>query len=179
MKTYLLLLGIFVVGWAMIYADDNSFQITSPAFTNQGLMPVNTSCKGDNKSPKLEWKNSPKGTQSFALTCIDPDAPGGNFIHWIIYNIPSQNHALNAGIDKTDTLQDGSKQGLNSFRRVGYDGPCPPPGKPHRYIFTLYALDSKLDLPARKNLADLENAIHGHILKQTQLIGLFGAGGNY
>lgn len=147
-----------------------AIQLKSSQFNHQTGIPQELTCKGSNVSPELDWINFPANTQSFAITCIDYDAPSGKFIHWIIFNIPSHIDHLDKGFKR-----DGSyPQGLNSFRKIGYDGPCPPPGKPHRYVFTLYALDNMLNLSSGVKLEDFEKAIQPHILSKSELIGLFG-----
>lgn len=176
MKIFASLLLTLMMVTSMGQAAEPSFQLTSPAFADQDMMPVEYTCKGDNLSPELVWSNAPKGTESFAITCNDPDATKGNLFHWIIYNIPAKVNSLKKGIKKSETLSNGSSQGRNGKNRIGYDGPCPPTGKTHHYIFTLYALDSTLKIPPGSNLADFNKAIQGHVLKQTQLTGLFGVG---
>jgi Raf kinase inhibitor-like YbhB/YbcL family protein len=132
-------------------------------------------CSGEDVSPPLTWQNVPQGTTSFALICDDPDAPGRIWVHWVIYNIPPAATGLGEGIPADEQLDDGSRQGRNDFRRTGYGGPCPPPGDPHRYFFKLYALDTLLDLePGVTTKAELEAAMAGHVLAETQLMGTFG-----
>lgn len=131
-----------------------------------------------NKSPALSWSHAPEGTKTFALICKDPDAVGGTFIHWVMYNIPATVSELPSGILQTAEVQPiKAEQGRNSYRQTGYGGPNPPVGTGvHRYIFTLYALDKHLDLPPSSTTAsELENAMNGHILASTDLIGLFAA----
>jgi Raf kinase inhibitor-like YbhB/YbcL family protein len=163
-----------------LYADvqASSFSLTSPAFKDQENIPKTHACDrlGNNRSPKLQWTNSPSNTTSFALVCHDPDAFGGLFVHWIIYNIPAQADHLDEGIARSETLPNGAKQGINSFQRVGYDGPCPPSGAPHHYIFTLYALDTLLNLHNVSTLDTLNQGMKGHILEKAQLIGTFQSG---
>jgi Raf kinase inhibitor-like YbhB/YbcL family protein len=127
-------------GWADIQNKDFSLEI--PTLTNQGWIPAIHACErlGQNRSPKFQWKNPPLHVKSFSLVCTDPDAPEGLFTHWIIYNIPAQVNHLDEEMARMEKLSDGSLQGINSFKRVGYDGPCPPGNSPHRYFFTLYAL---------------------------------------
>ena len=117
------------------------FQMTTTAFSSGGTIPKNYTCDGPDLSPPLTWKDAPAGTQSFALIADDPDAPAGTWVHWVVYNVPSTAKELPEGVQKTEKLPDGTLQGRNDFRKIGYGGPCPPPGKPHRYFFKLYALD--------------------------------------
>lgn len=141
-------------------------QLESSAFKNGQPIPSKYTCKGEDVSPALEIKSPPSQTESFALIVDDPDAPGGTFDHWIVWNI-SKN---------TKTLQEGVKmahQGTNHFQELRYRGPCPPPGKPHRYYFKLYALDTVLELSEGISKEDLEEAMTGHILEKAQLMGTF------
>lgn len=137
-----------------------------------------TRCGGDNQSPALSWSNVPTGTKSFALTVEDPDAPQGMFVHWIIYNIPAAITSLPTGVDKTEVLAEelqGAIQGTNNFENIGYDGPCPPSGT-HRYIFTLYALDTVIDSPMLSKPVTytvLMQAIKSHVRAQAKLMGLY------
>jgi Raf kinase inhibitor-like YbhB/YbcL family protein len=108
------------------------------------------------------------------LIADDPDAPVGTWTHWLIWNIPPQNSGLPKGVPKDETLDDGTRQGKNDFRCIGYGGPCPPPGKPHRYFFKVYALDATLDLRAGANRDELERAMKGHVLAQRELMGKYG-----
>ncbi len=130
-------------------------------------------CTGRNISPHLEWEDVPPQTQSFVLICDDPDAPTGTWVHWVLYNIPAAARELDQGVPAAEVLDDGSRQGLNDFQRFGYGGPCPPPGKPHRYIFTLYALDAPLPLggPVRKER--VVAAMQPHVLDKASLTGTF------
>ena len=151
-----------------------AFQITTSAFSSGGTIPKNYTCDGPDLSPPLSWKDAPAGTQTFALIADDPDAPSGTWVHWVIYNLPSSAKELREGVQKAEKLPDGTAQGRNDFRKVGYGGPCPPPGKPHRYFFKLYALDAKLTLKSGATKSDLESAIKGHILAQAELMGKYG-----
>jgi len=111
-----------------------------------------------------------------ALIADDPDAPTGTWVHWVIYRIPGSATGLPENVPGSEMVSGGARQGLNDFRRVGYGGPCPPPGKPHRYFFTLYALDIELDLKPRATKAELLQAIQGHVLAEGSLMGTFGRG---
>jgi hypothetical protein len=122
----------------------------------------------------LNWSNAPTGTQAFALIVDDPDAPVGTWTHWIIWNIPANTAALPEGVPKVEESAGGARQGSNDFKRIGYGGPCPPPGKPHRYFFKLYALDAKLDAKAGAGRSELERAMKGHVLAQAELMGKYG-----
>lgn len=153
-------------------------QLTSPAFKPNAAIPKRHTCDGENESPRLEWTGAPPGTKSLALIMDDPDAPPGTWVHWTIWGIPASATALEEGTAKAPDLPDGSRQGkaygVKDFSRTGYYGPCPPPGKPHRYFFRLYALDAVLDLPASATRFDLDAAMKGHILTSAELMGLYG-----
>ena len=125
-----------------------SFALKTTAFTDGGGISKKYTCDGADVSPALNWNNAPEGTRSFALIADDPDAPVGTWTHWIIWNIPASSTALPESVPKVGDSNDGARQGRNDFKRIGYGGPLPPPGKPHRYFFKLYALDAKLDVQA-------------------------------
>ena len=144
-------------------------------FSNGGRIPVKYTCDGEDISPPLSWEGQPEGVVSYVLIVEDPDAPIGTFTHWVIYNIPGKLSSLPEGVPKQKETEFGL-QGINDFRGVGYGGPCPPPGKPHRYFFKLYALDSTLDLPPGARKGDVIKAMEGHVLAQAQLMGLYGRG---
>ncbi len=148
--------------------------ISSDAFKAGTSLPAEHTCDGEDRSPTLSWDTIPAGTQSIALTADDPDAPGKTFVHWVIYNIPASSTGLPAAVPKNKTLDDGSLQGNNDFGRIGYNGPCPPPGKPHRYFFRVYALDTTLSLKSGATKSQLEAAMSGHILAQGEMVGKYG-----
>jgi Raf kinase inhibitor-like YbhB/YbcL family protein len=135
-------------------------------------------CSGENVSPELTWKGAPSGTKSFALTAYDPDAPtGSGWWHWVVYNIPAGTTSLpsGAGDAKAPKLPEGAVQGNTDFGTPGYGGPCPPPGKPHRYIFTVFALDTdKLDIPQGATAAMVGFNLHGHTLAKASLTAKYG-----
>jgi len=151
-----------------------ALQLTSSAFNEGGTIPTKHTCSGEDISPPLSWSDAPAGTKSFALIVDDPDAPVGVWVHWVLFNIPPDRVSLPGGIVKAETAPGFGIQGKNDFRRLGYGGPCPPPGKPHRYFFKLYALDTILNLNPGCSKAEVERAIQGHILAQAQLMGKFG-----
>jgi len=150
-----------------------ALSIWSPAFQEGGKIPTKYTCEGQDVSLALMWGEPPVGTQSFALIVDDPDAPVGVFTHWVIFNIPSDSRQLAEAIPAQTRLTSGALQGKNDFGRIGYGGPCPPPGRPHRYQFTLYALDQPLDLKAGASKKQLLNAMQGHILARGQLTGTY------
>ncbi len=158
----------------LISATDSvySLDLKSPSFNEGAYIPRKYTCSGVDYSPPLEWKGVPSNTESFAIICDDPDAPGGVWVHWVIFNIPKNVTRLKENIPKVYQLPNGAIQGVNDFRRVGYGGPCPPPGKPHRYFFKLYALDTKINLSGRVTKKQLLSAIKGHVLDEAYLMGL-------
>ncbi len=151
-----------------------SFTLKTTAFADKGEIPKKYTCDGADVSPALNWIDAPAGTQSFALIADDPDAPVGTWTHWIIWNIPPKTTTLLEGVSNVEESGDGTRQGKNDFDRIGYGGPCPPAGKPHRYFFKLYALDIKLDVKAGVSRNELERAVKGHVLSQTELMGKYG-----
>jgi Raf kinase inhibitor-like YbhB/YbcL family protein len=149
------------------------FQIKFSAFSNGGVIPPKFTCDGPDVSPALSWNDPPPSTKAFALIMDDPDAPAGTWVHWVLYDLLDSVRELPEGVAKTKDLEIGARQGANDFRRIGYSGPCPPRGAIHRYSFRLYALDRPTQLPAGASKGDLERAMKGHILAQSELIGRF------
>jgi Raf kinase inhibitor-like YbhB/YbcL family protein len=149
-------------------------ELKSSAFAEGVEIPRKYTCDADDVSPPLRWENAPAGTRAFALIVDDPDAPAGTWVHWVMYDLPAQTKELAEGVAKTETLEDGAKQGMNDFRRVGYYGPCPPPGSPHRYFFKLYASDAPTNLKPRATKQQLLDAIKGHVVGEAQLMGRYG-----
>ena len=147
--------------------------ISSPSFANGGEIPKKFSCDGPDVSPQLGWSEPPAGTAAFALLVDDPDAPAGNWNHWTIWNIPASARSLPEGVSKSRRLPDGSQQGMNDFKKVGYNGPCPPANKPHHYHFQLFAVDTKLNLTGDAGKPELATAMKGHVLAQAEWIGTF------
>ncbi len=151
-----------------------TFSISTTAFPPGGSIPRAFTADGKDTSPALSWQGPPAGTQAFALVCDDPDAPVGTWVHWVIWNIPATAKGLGQGVQTVKTLADGSAQGKNDFGRIGYGGPSPPPGKPHRYFFRLYALKEKLSLAPGATRSDLDKAMQGRILEAAELFGTYG-----
>jgi Raf kinase inhibitor-like YbhB/YbcL family protein len=151
-----------------------SIQITSTAFNEGGSIPKKYTCDGEDISPPLAWSGVPAAAKSLALIADDPDAPAGVWVHWVIFNMPATLAGLPEGVSKTPNVPGIGLQGSNDFRKTIYNGPCPPRGKPHRYFFKLYALDSTLNLKAGASKADVEKAMKGHILASGQAIGTYG-----
>jgi len=150
-----------------------NIQLTSTAFADGQPIPAKYTCDSDDVSPPLQWTNAPARTKSFALIADDPDAPMGNWVHWVAYDLSANTSALPEDVAKTPTLAGGAKQGMNDFRRLGYGGPCPPPGKPHRYFFKIYALDTVLNLKPGLTKRELLQATNGHVLAEGQLMGTY------
>lgn len=148
-------------------------KVETKSFPTGGDIPSRFTCDGENLSPTLSWSAPPKGTQSLALIADDPDAPVGTFVHWVLYDLPVSARELPEGVPASADPATGGRQGTNDFRRLGYGGPCPPPGKPHRYFFRLYALDRKLELPAGARRQEVDQAMKGHILAQGEVMGRY------
>jgi Raf kinase inhibitor-like YbhB/YbcL family protein len=151
-----------------------ALHVTSPAFTEGERIPVKQTGDGDDRSPELRWTAAPPNTKSFALVCEDPDAPRGIWTHWVLFNIPADKNTLPEGVPAEKELVDGARQGKNDFGDIGYRGPSPPKGKPHRYFFKLFALDAKLELPAGATRQQVLDATKGHVLAEGQLMGQYG-----
>ncbi len=144
------------------------FRLTSSAFANQDFIPAVYTCLGEDRIPPLTWTDPPPDTASFVLIMDDPDAPGGVWDHWVVYDIPSAVRAIPEGGPVPGVA------GRNSWGLEGYGGPCPPPGPAHHYRFVLYAVDvPHLGLPAGATKDQVLQAIEGHILAQAQWVGLF------
>lgn len=157
---------------SVLVAQGVEMDLNSQAFRPGGMIPAKYTCDGANISPPLTLPDPPAGTKSFALIMDDPDAPVGTWVHWVIWNIPATTRALEENVPKTASLPNGTRQGTNDFKRIGYGGPCPPSGT-HRYFFKLYALDSTLNLPPETTKSVLEDTMRRHILGQSELIGKY------
>lgn len=151
-------------------------QLTSAAFTHGSVIPAVHTCDGEDVSPPLAWTGGPVERRSVALICDDPDAPRGTWVHWVLYNLPGESCELAQGVPTVPELPSGARQGRNDSGETGYSGPCPPPGKPHRYYFRLYALDILLTLPHGVSKAELERAMADHIVGQGTLMGTYQRG---
>jgi len=147
--------------------------VSSSAFQEGGKIPAKYTCEEQDVSPAITWGEPPAETQSFALIMDDPDAPGGVFTHWVLFNLPANSRELPEAMPTQAQLPNGSLQGKNDFGKAGYGGPCPPSGRPHRYQFTLYALDQPLDLKAGASKKSVIDAMQGHILAQGRLTGTY------
>ena len=162
-------LSVFLLGGGCMMA----MELKSDNFKNGKYIPVKHTGQGADVSPQLSWDNVPDRTKSFALICDDPDAPGGEWVHWVVYDIPAFINELDEFAPHNDILDNGIKQGKNDFGKIGYGGPMPPPGRAHRYFFKLYALDDVLGLPAGARKDQLEKAMQGHILAEARIMGLY------
>jgi Raf kinase inhibitor-like YbhB/YbcL family protein len=195
----LLLLGLVGAGssWASLVADGASlsmgrlgpvgsstdsadqgpslsgFSIRAEAFKPGADIPRKFSCQGSDASPALAWTDPPAGTQSLVLIVDDPDAPAGTWVHWVLYDLPPSVRRLAEALPPTAEVTGGGRQGANDFGKTGYGGPCPPPGKPHRYFFKLYALDTRLNLKAGVTKSDVEQAMKGHVLAKAEMVGRY------
>ena len=161
------------VGLAVGHPEKGTMQLTSSAFAQGQPIPAKYTCDERNVSPPLKWTGAPAGAKSLALIADDPDAPVGSWVHWVLYDLPATVNELPEDVAKTQYSPGGGKQGLNDFKHLGYGGPCPPPGKPHRYFFKLFALDVALDLKPGATKKDLERAMDKHVLTQGQLVGTY------
>jgi Raf kinase inhibitor-like YbhB/YbcL family protein len=155
-------------------AESASFELSSPAFAAGTRIPSQFTCKGADESPPLRWSGAPDETKALALIVEDPDAPGGVFVHWVAFNLPADSTGLPQGAPKTAMLPAGGAQGRNGFGRLGYNGPCPPPGPAHHYHFRLFALDKAVELGPGVQAPALRDAIEGHVKASADLVGIFG-----
>lgn len=147
--------------------------ILSSSFAHGQPIPLRHTGDGVNTSPPLMWDGVPEAAQSLALICDDPDAPKRVWVHWVLYGLPPTLTDLPEAVPTTPTLPDGSKHGKTDFGTVGYGGPAPPKGKPHRYYFKLYALDVVIGLPDGATKDELLAAMNGHILAKGELMGTY------
>jgi len=150
-----------------------SFNVVSSSFKHNERIPVQYTCDGLDISPHLKWENPPAQIEEQALIMYDPDAPIGIFYHWLLYGIKPDLRELPENVPK-QVMTNYGVQGVNDFGKVGYGGPCPPPGRPHRYVFLILGLDRKLDLPAGLRPRQLLNAVKDHIVAYGAIIGLYG-----
>jgi len=150
-----------------VASGEGPMRISSPAFAENGKIPKQYTCDGQDMSPPLSIENPPANTASFALIVDDPDAPAGTWVHWVVWNIdPATREIAAAAVPK------GAVQGVNDFGKKAYGGPCPPSGS-HRYFFKLYALNASLTLAPGSTKADLEKAMKDHVLAKAELVGKF------
>jgi len=162
-------LPLFLFSYAMGQGvtKPEQLKIYSPAFENNGDIPKKYTCNGANINPHLKIENVPSNTKSLALVFDDIDAPRGSYVHWILWNISPNTKEV-----KENSVPEAALQGLNDFKRNHYGGPCPP-GRAHKYIFKIYALDTLLNLNQNSTHKDLERAMEGHIISRAQLTGVY------
>lgn len=172
-----LLFSLFLVALVTCGADDitapATITVTSPAYADGAAIPLKYTCQGEGISPAWAWKGAPEGTKAWAVIFDDPDAPMGTWIHWLVFNLPPDTTGLPEGASTGAGLPDGSVQGKNSWGQKAYGGPCPPPGKAHRYYFKVYALDAKLPPGADAGKFALLSAMKGHVLATGSLQGTY------
>ncbi|WP_208728247.1 YbhB/YbcL family Raf kinase inhibitor-like protein [Oceanidesulfovibrio indonesiensis] len=149
-----------------------AMNLTSPAFEHGKPIPTRHSCDGENVSPEMTWSDVPDAATSLVLICDDPDAPGGTFDHWVVYNLSRDLEGLDEDIPPIDALEDGGNQGVNDFGKIGYGGPCPP-SDTHRYYFTLYAVEDTLHFAEPPTKQDVLDAIEGKVVDKAQLMGTY------
>jgi Raf kinase inhibitor-like YbhB/YbcL family protein len=164
---FILLLCIWV---APVFAEQ--LKVTSSAFKEGEAIPVTYTYDGKDISPPLQLASVPAGTKSLALISDDPDAPGGTWVHWVLFNLPADITTIEANIPAKADLSNGAKHGRNSWGNAAYGGPCPPDGT-HRYFFKVYAPDTMLPVKKRAPMHKLERAMKGHVLAKGQLMGTY------
>lgn len=158
---------LFCYAIGQTVANAEAMKLSSPAFENGGKIPKEHTCDGKNVNPPLKIENAPSNAKSFALVFDDTDAPGGTYVHWIVWNIDPGLKEI-----RENSVPEGGVQGMNDFKKRNYGGPCPP-GRAHKYVFKIYALDTVLNLNPNGAKKDLEKAMEGHILSRGQLMGLY------
>lgn len=152
-----------------------ALKLESPKIDDGSEIPTEHTANGIDRSPPLTWSGVPEGTHSLALVVEDPDAPGGKFVHWLVYGIPPQVRSLREGVPpEQEILPEGCKQGRNDFGRIGWGGPRPPEGETHRYRFRLFALDNGLKIGPGASLQQVDSAIAGHVLDEAEIVARFG-----
>lgn len=168
LSTALLLCAVMITN-----ANAAGFELSSADLNGDEPIPPEFSCKGANRSPALQWQGVPAKAKSLALIVSDPDAPGGTFIHWVLYGLAANSTGLAAGQPAGPQLPSGAYQGTNAFGHRAYDGPCPPPGRVHHYHFRLLALDSPGDSTPGESAEQVESSAKGHIVGEAELAGTF------
>ncbi len=172
-KSFLLVLTVLL--FSTLSEEAFSLSLSGMAFKDGGEILKRYTCDGEDASPPLSWSGTPDGTKSYVIIMQDPDAPGSTFTHWVLYDLPASVTDLSEGIEKEAELNESWKQGINDFGGVGYGGPCSPRGSKHRYVFTLYALDtSSLNLKGKATKEEVLKATKVHVLSETSLTGVYG-----
>jgi Raf kinase inhibitor-like YbhB/YbcL family protein len=166
--TTLAITGILLTS-ACISNSGTGLIISSPSLTDNEVMPVEFTCNGKNISPEIDWSGAPTKTKSYAMILVDLDAPGGTFTHWLVYDMPISMILLPKHMANLGKIIGGTKQGTNDLGTIGYSGPCPPSGATHRYMFTIYALDTVLDLDPEVNVIRLKDLMEHRILEQASM----------
>ncbi len=180
MKVFILLLSstlhTLILGGmsSELHAQAGTLRLTSAAFQDQGTIPTKYTCDGQDISPALSWTGAPNETKSFTLIMDDPDARPNTWVHWVIYDLPASAHGLPENVPKKEELASGARNGVNGEPKIGYEGPCPPPGPEHLYHFRLYALGARLGLKPGATKFELERAMKGRVLGEAQLRGRYG-----
>ena len=169
---FFLAFSLMLFAGSGIPQEGKDMKLQSPVFNEGDMIPEKYTCDGDDISPPLKWSDVPHSAISLALICDDPDAPAGTWVHWVIFNMPAHTSGLKEFVPIERKLPDGSIQGTNDSRKIGYGGPCPPSGT-HRYYFKLYALNRKLELESGATKWQLVQAMKGHILSEAQLMGKY------
>jgi Raf kinase inhibitor-like YbhB/YbcL family protein len=162
----LLFVAVGILVLLHVDAGGSGFHLRSAAFKNGGAIPARYTCTGGDVSPPLSWSAGPSGTSAFAIVVTDPDAPGGTFTHWTVWDLPSKTRSLKAGANPPF-------QGENSFGSVGWRGPCPPAGPAHHYVFRIYALDKALHLARGTSFPALQQKLQAHAFLAARLVGTF------
>jgi Raf kinase inhibitor-like YbhB/YbcL family protein len=147
--------------------------VKTSAFEPGKSIPKKFTCEGMDLSPKLEWSEAPESAMSIAVICDDPDAPGGTWTHWVLFNLDPATTSLQEGMPLDREFPDGARHGINDWKHLGYRGPMPPAGKLHRYYFRVYALDCVLTLAAGATRQQLLDAIKGHIVAEGEVMGTY------
>jgi len=166
------LLLLLQAGVACAWPVQAVLPVSSSSFTDGGTMPSRLGCDGADLSPDIRLPTPPTGTRSFAIVAEDPDAPVA-FAHWLAYGIPADTHELSEGASTPSQRLEHAAEGVNSFGRIGYGGPCPPSGSTHHYVFHVYALDTVPALPSGASAQQVHAAIQGHVLAEGRITGLY------
>lgn len=161
---------IFVVVFS---AAASALELKSDAFSDEGYIPARNTCDGANASPPLSWTDVPFNTQTFVIICYDDSAGYEDWVCWLIFNIPVETRELSEDQPRQTRFPNDMMQGINDYGNIGYNGPCPLPDKAHKYVFTLYALDTTLQLPSEYSKLEIRKAMKGHILAEAKLTGLY------
>jgi len=174
LKIFLALFALEAIAAGIARSEQRpQIAIGSQVFTPAGRIPDQYTCVGADASPPLAWSGAPAGAKGLVLIVDDPDAPSGSFTHWIVYNLPPTITGLSAGVPRAEALSQGGRQGLNDFGRVGYNGPCPPPGRAHHYHYRIFALDQLLHFDAEPNAEMVRTAMRTHVLAEGETTGIF------